>query len=68
MMDWKNYLHTKFPGLTLKPSLCVQWEKSYTEWSPSNGYEIADIPCIEAYTDPDAYKDDSFNQIWLAVK
>lgn len=44
------------------------WNQIYTEWIPSNGYEVADIPAIEAYTDPDSYKDDSSNQIWLAVK
>lgn len=44
------------------------WNQIYTEWIPSNGYDIADIPSLEAYTDPDAYKDDSSNQIWLAIK
>lgn len=44
------------------------WNQIYSEWIPSNGYEVADIPAIEAYTDPDSYKDDSSNQIWLAVK
>ncbi|WP_147803840.1 AraC family transcriptional regulator [Alkalicoccus halolimnae] len=44
------------------------WNQIYTEWIPSNGYEVADIPAVEAYTDPDSYKDDSSNQIWLAVK
>jgi AraC family transcriptional regulator len=29
---------------------------------------ITEIPAIEAYTDPDPYRADSSNQIWLAVK
>jgi AraC family transcriptional regulator len=44
------------------------WKKIYTEWIPSNGYQVADIPAIEAYTDPDPYRADALNQIWLAVK
>ncbi|SDY26458.1 AraC family transcriptional regulator [Evansella caseinilytica] len=44
------------------------WKQIYTEWIPSNGYEVAEIPAIEAYTDPDPYRTDASNQIWLAVK
>lgn len=44
------------------------WKQIYSEWIPSNGYEIAEIPAVEAYTDPDPYRPDSTNQIWLAVK
>lgn len=44
------------------------WKQIFSEWIPSNGYEVADIPAIEAYTDPDPYRADSSNQIWLAVK
>lgn len=44
------------------------WKQIYTEWIPSNGYEVAEMPAIEAYTDPDPFRPDSTNQIWLAVK
>lgn len=44
------------------------WKQIFSEWMPSNGYEVAEIPAIEAYTDPDPYRPDSSNQIWLAVK
>lgn len=44
------------------------WRQIYSEWIPSNGYEVAEMPAIEAYTDPDPYRADSLNQIWLAVK
>lgn len=44
------------------------WKQIFSEWLPSNGYEVADIPAIEAYTDPDPYRHDSSNQIWLTVK
>lgn len=44
------------------------WKAVYSEWIPSNGYEVRDVPAIEAYTDPDPARADSANQIWLAVK
>ncbi|MFB5660354.1 GyrI-like domain-containing protein [Alteribacillus sp. HJP-4] len=44
------------------------WKQIYTEWIPSNGYEVTDIPAVEAYTDSDPYRPDALNQIWLAVK
>jgi len=51
------------------PTAMVEaWKKIYSEWIPSNRYEIADIAAIEAYTDPDPYNPKSSNQIWLAVK
>lgn len=53
------------PAPTAMPEV---WKQIYSEWIPSNGYEIADVPAIEAYTDPDPYSTESSNQIWLAVK
>ncbi|WP_252315997.1 AraC family transcriptional regulator [Sinobaca sp. H24] len=53
------------PAPTAMPEV---WKKIYSEWIPSNGYEIADVPAIEAYTDPEPYRAESSNQIWLAVK
>lgn len=44
------------------------WRQVYTEWIPSNGYALAAAPAIEAYTDPDPYRDDALNEIWLAIK
>ena len=44
------------------------WKQIYSEWLPSNGYEIAELPSIEAYIDSDLYSPHSLNEIWLAVK
>lgn len=44
------------------------WNKIYSEWIPSSGYEVAEILAIEVYTDPDPYRADATNQIWIPVK
>ncbi|WP_134703009.1 GyrI-like domain-containing protein [Ammoniphilus sp. YIM 78166] len=44
------------------------WKQIFSEWIPSNRYDVAEIPAIEAYIDPDPHRADSSNQIWLAVK
>ncbi len=44
------------------------WKQIYSEWIPSNGYEIAELPAIEAYIDSNLYSPTSLNEIWLAVK
>ena len=44
------------------------WKLIYLEWIPSNGYEIAELPAIEAYIDSDVHNPNSLNEIWLAVK
>lgn len=44
------------------------WKQIYSEWFPSNGYEPAEIPPMEAYTDPEPYRENALNEIWVAVK
>ncbi|KAA9029445.1 AraC family transcriptional regulator [Niallia endozanthoxylica] len=44
------------------------WKQIYSEWIPSNGYEIAELPAIEAYIDSNLHSPNSLNEIWLAVK
>lgn len=44
------------------------WKKIYSEWIPSNGYQPAELPAIEAYLDPDVNSPHAKNQIWLAIK
>ncbi|WP_167577871.1 hypothetical protein [Ammoniphilus sp. YIM 78166] len=43
------------------------WKPIFSEWIPSNEYDVAEMPAIEAYIDPDPHHADSSNQIWLAV-
>ncbi|MEK5035531.1 AraC family transcriptional regulator [Paenibacillus sp. FSL R7-0302] len=48
--------------LTLPPSVYVvfpndnvnAWQRLYTEWLPTSGYELANLPCIENYLTPGA--------------
>lgn len=44
------------------------WTRIYSEWLPSSGYEFADAAALEAYIDPDPFRSDSLNEIWVAVK
>lgn len=47
-----------FPGIT------NAWKRLYTEWVPTSGYELADIPCIEGYYPP---KHKPRNELWVPV-
>lgn len=44
------------------------WKRIYSDWIPSNGYELAELPAIEAYIDPDLFSPNALNEIWLAIK
>jgi AraC family transcriptional regulator len=44
------------------------WRQIFSEWLPSNGYALAELPAIEAYISLDVYSPDALNEIWLAVK
>lgn len=39
------------------------WRRLYTEWVPSSGYDLADLPAIECYLPPEENK----NELWVAV-
>lgn len=44
------------------------WKRIYSEWIPSNGYEIAELAAVEAYIASDPYSPNASNEIWLAIK
>ena len=44
------------------------WKRIDSERIPSNGYELAELPAIEAYISPDLYSPETGNEIWPAVK
>ena len=47
------------------PSIKNAWQRLYTEWIPTSGYELAaDIPCIECYFPP---KHRPRNELWVPV-
>lgn len=39
------------------------WKRLYTEWIPSQSYNLASIPAIECYLPPDEFK----NELWIPV-
>lgn len=47
-----------FPGIT------NAWQRLYTEWVPTAGYELADVPCIECFYPP---KHKPRNELWVPV-
>jgi len=34
------------------PNVREAWERLYSEWIPTSGYELANLPCIECYYGP----------------
>ncbi|WP_404457377.1 GyrI-like domain-containing protein [Oceanobacillus kapialis] len=43
------------------------WERIFSEWFPSTGYEHAGGPEIEAYTNGDPYAEEYYSEIWVPV-
>ncbi len=46
------------------PGIVDAWKRLYSEWVPTSGYELADIPCIECYYPP---KHKPRNELWVPV-
>lgn len=44
------------------------WKKIFSEWLPSNPYEYAGTPELEVYPKEDAYRPDSYSEIWIPLK
>ncbi|EGA90543.1 transcription activator effector binding protein [Planococcus donghaensis MPA1U2] len=44
------------------------WKKIFSEWFPSNPYEHAGTPELEVYPKEDAYRQDSYSEIWIPLK
>lgn len=40
------------------------WQRLYSEWLPTSGYELADLPCIENYLAPGAPIE---QELWVPV-
>ncbi|WP_042220517.1 AraC family transcriptional regulator [Oceanobacillus manasiensis] len=43
------------------------WERIFSEWFPSTGYEHAGGPEIEAYTNGDPYHENYYSEIWIPI-
>jgi AraC family transcriptional regulator len=46
------------------PNIVEAWKRLYSEWVPTSGYELADIPCIECYYPP---KHKPRHELWVPV-
>ncbi len=51
----------------LPNSIIDVWKRIFTEWFPSSGYENADSPCLEVYSDGDTAADDYKCELWLPI-
>ncbi len=43
------------------------WERIYSEWFPSTGYEQANAPQLELYPEGDSSKDDYKCEVWVPI-
>lgn len=51
----------------LPNSITDVWKRIFTEWFPSSGYENADSPCLEIYSDGDTTSNEYKCEIWLPI-
>ncbi len=46
------------------PNILEAWKRLYSEWLPTSGFELADLPCIECYYPPNHQPQ---NELWVPV-
>lgn len=46
------------------PNTVEAWKRLYTEWIPTSGYELANLPCIECFYAPDHNPKD---ELWVPI-
>lgn len=46
------------------PNIIDAWKRLYTEWLPTSGYDLADLPCIENQLAPDRVPN---SELWVPV-
>lgn len=46
------------------PNIPEAWKRLYSEWVPTSGYELADLPCIECYYPP---KHKPGHELWVPI-
>lgn len=46
------------------PNIVEAWKRLYSEWVPTSGYELANLPCIECYYGP---KHEPRHELWVPV-
>lgn len=46
------------------PNVAEAWKRLYSEWVPTSGYELANLPCIECYYGP---KHKPRHELWVPI-
>ena len=46
------------------PNVIDAWKRLYSEWLPTSGYELANLPCIECHYPPGHDPD---NELWVPI-
>lgn len=46
------------------PNIVEAWKRLYSEWVPTSGYELANLPCIECFYGP---KHKPRNELWVPI-
>lgn len=44
------------------------WKRLYTEWFPNSGYEHAEAPDLEWYSEENMDSDSYLSEIWIPIK
>ncbi|MDR6550827.1 GyrI-like domain-containing protein [Paenibacillus qinlingensis] len=65
-MEKLNFSASTWAVFEVTPELDVQgiWKRLYTEWVPTSGYELANLPGIECYYPPGHHPS---AEVWIAV-
>lgn len=56
-------VHGSFPS-----ALANAWERIYSEWFPSIGYEPSELKPFEVYMETNPQDPNTYNEIWVAIK
>lgn len=66
-METLNFAESTWAVFEVTPELDIQgiWKRLYTEWIPTSGYDLANLPGIECYCPPGHHPT---AEIWIAVE
>lgn len=52
----------------LPDALINTWKRIFSEWFPASGYECAELPTLELYSDGDSSAEDYRCELWLPLR
>lgn len=66
-MEKLNFSESTWAVFEVTPELDIQgiWKRFYTEWVPTSGYDLANLPGIECYCPPGHHPT---AEVWIAVE